>query len=230
MAVAVAEPLSLPLDSATIRVFVHTDQPLTCAGLTALLTAQPDLDVVGATTGTACGGEIADATPDVVVVVSGAELDAALHLHVSTFAKVVTFADIGDCTPADVLALGARAVLSTGAGPKELMQAIRVVASGDTVLMPLAVRRHVDSVMRTADVCQVGAAATHLTTRETDVLQLLADGMSNAEVASTLFVSAATVRTHVHHILQKMAVRSRAQAVAVAYRAGMVSLLGGRPT
>jgi DNA-binding NarL/FixJ family response regulator len=204
-----------------IRIFVCTDDSLTCAGLGALFAAQPDFEVVGVATGETASG-VAATAPDVVVV-SCAEIDVALHAHVSTIAKVVTFADFSNRTPADVLALGARAVLAVGAGPAELMQAIRVVASGDTVLMPLAVHQYLDTVMRTVDLCQVGAAATRLTSREADVLQLLAGGLSNAEVATALFVSGATVRTHVHHILRKMAVRSRAQAVAVAYRAGLVA-------
>ena len=140
--------------------------------------------------------------------------------------KVVTLADIGPVrSPADVLALNARAVLPSGATPDELIHAIRVVAAGDAVLIPLAVAQHIGGVMRNSDATRVGALIKHLTARETDILGLLAQGLSNAEVADRLFVSTSTVRSHVHHILQKLGVRSRAQAVAVAYGIGLSRLV-----
>ena len=164
-------------------------------------------------------------SPDIVVV-SVTDLSVAVHRELARAARVVTLVNVSvGWDPAEVLALGARAVLSSGVSPEELMLAIRVVAASDTtILLPLSIRQHIEAVSRTASAWERGTAAAQLTPRETDVLSLLAQGMSNAEVATALFVSVATVRSHVHHILRKLAVRSRAEAVAHAYKTGLIAL------
>ncbi|SEK89528.1 response regulator transcription factor [Streptacidiphilus jiangxiensis] len=208
-----------------ITISVCSDDPLSGAGLGALLAAQEDFEVIGQSSS---AGEtvqkMRDTRPDVAVV-SLSEIDIAAHREMATAAKVVTLADIGvELSPSDVLTLNARAVLTPSVTPGELIQTIRVVAAGDAVLIPLTVSRHIDSVMQNSSASRVGASITQLTERETDVLGLLARGLSNSEVADRLFISGSTVRSHVHHILQKLSVRSRAQAVAAAYELGLSSL------
>jgi DNA-binding NarL/FixJ family response regulator len=209
------------------RIFLCCDDRLRGAGLGALLDGQPDFHIVGWSLGAEAVTEVKLVGADVVVV-SGADLDVAAYRELARAARVVTLIDVGvGYHPEEVLALRARAVLNPGATPEELMYAIRVVMASDTtVLLPLSVRQHFEAVSRTASVWQRGTAAAQLTSREANVLALLAQGLSNAEVAEMLFVSVATVRSHVHHILQKLAVRNRAQAVALAYETGLIALAG----
>jgi DNA-binding NarL/FixJ family response regulator len=209
-----------------IRIFICSDDPLSCAGLVALLTDEEDFQVVGHSTRVMEAlPHIREVSPDITIV-SSLDADVAVHRELATVAKVVTFVSEPTvaCSPGEVLALNARAVLAPGGTAGELMHAIRVVASGDTVLLPLAVRQHVESAVQKVAAARKGALASQLTSREADVLSLIAQGLSTADVARKLFVSTATVRSHVHHILQKLAVRSRTQAVAVAYEAGLFSL------
>lgn len=207
------------------RIFLCCDDPLRGAGLSALLDGQPDFHIVGLSFSHEAATDIKLVSPDVVVV-SVTDLNVAMHRELARAARVVTLANVSmGCDPAKVLALGARAVLSSGVSPEELMLAIRVVAASDTtILLPLSIRQHIEAVSRTTSAWERGTAAAQLTPRETAVLSLLAQGMSNAEVATALFVSVATVRSHVHHILRKFAVRSRAEAVAHAYKTGLIAL------
>lgn len=212
-------------DRLKIKVFISCADPLTRAGLSALLTGQDDLEVIGQ-----CG-RVCEALAqlpgldEVVAVVPDPGDDFTAFRRLGATAKVITFAELGDAfRPVDLITLNARAVLSPATTPDELMLAIRVVAAGDTVLMPVEVHRQVSSLMQDSDTTRRGGADLQLTSRERDVLELLAYGLSNADIALRLSVSAATVRSHVHHILQKFAVPSRAQAVIAAYGAGLVAL------
>ncbi|MBV9163690.1 MAG: response regulator transcription factor [Pseudonocardiales bacterium] len=207
------------------RIFLCCDDPLRGAGLSALLDRQPDFHIVGLSFTHEAATDVKMVSPDIVVV-SVTDLSVAVHRELARAARVVTLVNVSvGWDPAEVLALGARAVLSSGVSPEELMLAIRVVAASDTtILLPLSIRQHIEAVSRTASAWERGTAAAQLTPRETDVLSLLAQGMSNAEVATALFVSVATVRSHVHHILRKLAVRSRAEAVAHAYKTGLIAL------
>ncbi|WP_020665164.1 response regulator transcription factor [Amycolatopsis benzoatilytica] len=190
-----------------------------------MLNGQGDFEVVGQ-----CGAvqEALGALPDadgVVAVVSELGDDFATFRRLGARVKVITFAEIGsDFRPVDIVTLNARAVLPPTTTPDELVHAIRVVAAGDIVLMPVEVHRQVSTLMQDSDTARRGGADLQLTSRERDVLELLAHGLSNADIALRLSVSAATVRSHVHHILQKFAVPSRAQAVIAAYGAGVVAL------
>ncbi|MCU1680047.1 MAG: transcriptional regulator [Amycolatopsis sp.] len=208
-----------------VKVLISCTDPLSRAGLAALLTGQHDLEVVGQCERVQDALTQVSGTSEVVAVVSSPSDDFAAFRELGRSAKVVTFAEIGDdFQPVDIMTLNARAVLPLMATPEELMQAIRMVAAGDIVLMPVEVHRQMSSLMRHSATIRRGGVDLRLTNRERDVLGLLADGRSNAEIALQLSVSAATVRSHVHHILQKFAVPSRAQAVVAAYSAGLVAL------
>jgi DNA-binding NarL/FixJ family response regulator len=212
-----------------IKVIISCTDPLARAGLAALLVGQRDIDVVGQ-----CErvrevlASLSDAS-DVVAVVSQPHDEPTALRKLGMSVKVITFAEVReDCRPMDILALNARAVLRPAATPDELLQAIRVVAVGDAVLMPMEVHRQVSSLIRHSATTRRGGLALQLTSRERDVLGLLAHGLSNADIACKLCVSEATVRSHVHHILQKFAVPSRAQAVIAAYEAGLVAMAAER--
>lgn len=207
-----------------IKVFISCADPLSCAGLTALMNGQSDIEVIGQSARVEDALGQIPAAGQVVAVVWSPHCDLAALRALALSAKVVTFAEIGDdLHPAEVLTLNVRAVLPPMATPQELMQAIRVVAAGDMVLMPMEVHRQAKSLVQRATTTRRGALVSQLTKREEDVLGLLAEGLSNADIARKLTVSDATVRSHVHHILQKFAVPSRAQAVIAAYEAGLVA-------
>jgi DNA-binding NarL/FixJ family response regulator len=132
----------------------------------------------------------------------------------------------------EALRAGASAFLLKDAPPEDLVAAVRTVAAGDAVVAPRVTRRLLDrfaaSLPSTVDVAPPAALAT-LTDREREVLVLIARGLSNAEIARELYVSETTVKTHVGHVLTKLALRDRVQAVVLAYEAGLVRP-GGSPT
>lgn len=130
----------------------------------------------------------------------------------------------------DALAAGASAFLLKHAPPEDLIHAIRVVASGDALLAPSVTRRLIEEfARRPAPAPNPPEALAGLTERELDVLRLLARGLTNAEIASRLHVGETTVKTHVAHILDKLDLRDRVQAVILAYEASLVER-GQQPT
>lgn len=207
----------------TISVFIYCGDRLLRAGLSALLREQDGLDVVGETSDPCEAAPRArELRPDVVVA-SRVDHDTVTCKELAAVTKLVTFADL--VTPEhveEVLALKARAVLSPRGTPGELIHAIRAVASGDVVLLPLAIQPHIERMAQYSSTNEFAGSVAELTTREADVLGLLSQGLSNEDIAGTLFVSTATVRSHVHRMLRKLGVRNRTQAVALAYRAGLV--------
>ena len=135
---------------------------------------------------------------------------------------ILTTFDLDDYV-VDALRAGASGFLLKDAPPAELVHAIRVIASGDALLSPSVTRRLLDRVVpRLAGLQVPGARLDALTGREREVLRLVAQGLSNAEIAERLFVSEATVKTHVSHILSKLELRDRVQAVVIAYESGLV--------
>ncbi|OLT26569.1 DNA-binding response regulator [Actinomadura sp. CNU-125] len=215
----------------TIKVLLVDDERLIRAGLAAIIDAEADLTVVGEASD---GSEVPDAVsrlgPDVVLMdVRMPELDgiqATRHL-LSTSPEppriivVTTFEN--DEYVYDALKAGAHGFLLKRARPEEILHAIRMVAHGDTLLFPAAIRalaaEHGPSGAGT------GGAGWHdrLTERESDVLRLMAKGRSNAEIAAELFVSPQTVKTHVGNVLAKLQARDRTQAVIFAYETGFIS-------
>jgi DNA-binding NarL/FixJ family response regulator len=210
-----------------ITTFIADDQAMVRQGFGALLSAQPDISVVG----DAANGR--DAVRQVASLVRMPELnglDAAREIlagDTGTKVLMLTTFDVDDYVYA-ALRAGASGFLLKDAPADELVRAVRVVAAGDALLAPSITRRMIaDLVSRRAAPCRSVDELARLTPRETEVLELLARGMSNAEIAAVLFVSEETVKTHVGKVFAKLGLRDRAQAVVMAYETGLVSPSAG---
>jgi DNA-binding NarL/FixJ family response regulator len=209
-----------------IRVLLADDQRVVREGLAMLLELLPGIEVVG----TAADGEeavrlAAARAPDVVLMdlrmprVDGIEATRRIA-DARPEARVIaltTYAD--EPTVLSALRAGARGYLTKDAGAEEIEAAITAVARGEAALDP-AVQAHVLAGL--ADSAAEPALPDGLTPREAEVLTLIADGLSNAQIAERLVVSQATVKSHVNRVFAKAGVRDRAQAVAYAYRNGLV--------
>ncbi len=216
-----------------IRVLAADDQRVVREGLAMLLGLLPDVEVVG----TAANGEEAlamagELRPDVILMdlrmpkVDGVEATRRLRASHPEIKVVVltTYAD--DRSVIEALRAGALGYLTKDAGADEIRQALRRVADGQASLDP-AVQMHLVEAIATGtqDPPPPSPAAEPpdgLTPREAEVLGLIGAGLSNAEIAAKLFVSEATVKSHVNHMLPKISARDRAQAVGYAYRHGLV--------
>jgi DNA-binding NarL/FixJ family response regulator len=225
-----------------IRVLAVDDQRVVREGLAMLLGLLPDVEVVG----TAADGEEAltlagELRPDVILMdlrmprVDGVEATRRLRASHPEIKVVVltTYAD--DRSVIDALRAGALGYLTKDAGADEIRQALQRVASGQASLDP-AVQMHLVEAIATSATATTATAATTdvtsapaasqlpdgLTPREVEVLGLIGAGLSNTEIAAQLFVSEATVKSHVNHMLPKIGARDRAQAVGYAYRHGLV--------
>jgi DNA-binding NarL/FixJ family response regulator len=205
-----------------IRVIIADDQRVVRDGLTMLVGLIDDIEVVG----TAADGKEAitlahKTTPDVVLMdlrmptLDGAEATRQIRqTHPQTQVLVLTtYADDESLFPA--LQAGARGYLTKDASAEEIEHAIRSLAAGRTHLDPAIQQRLIDAVVRISPT--QATLPDDLTTRELEVLKLIATGFSNTEIAQALVVSSATVKTHINHIFQKTGVRDRAQAVRYAY-------------
>jgi DNA-binding NarL/FixJ family response regulator len=214
-----------------IRLLIVDDQELVRTGLTMILGAQDDIEVVGeCADGTAAIAEAARLQPDVVLMdvrmpgVDGIEATRAILAAAPEGPRVLVLTTFDlDEHVYDALKAGASGFLLKDAPSAELVQAIRTIARGDKLLAPSVTRRMIEQLTprRAAEHPLAGALAS-LTSKEREVLALVAKGLSNAEVGEHLFVSEATVKTHVGHVLQKLGLRDRVQAVVVAYEAGVV--------
>jgi DNA-binding NarL/FixJ family response regulator len=211
------------------------DQAMVREGFAALLRAQPDIDVVAtASDGAQAVTVVRDQAPDVVLmdirmpVMDGlaatrAILDRPSGGHRPKVIALTTF-DLDDYV-FEALRAGASGFLLKDASAADLVQAVRVVAAGDALLAPSVTRRLIaDVVTRTRRRAEPAQAALlrGLTPRETDVLRLIARGLSNQEIADELVVAEQTVKTHVSRLLAKLGVRDRVQAVVLAYESGLV--------
>ncbi|MFC9898436.1 response regulator [Nocardia sp. NPDC127579] len=212
-----------------ITVLVVDDQELMRMGLKMVLGAHPDLDVVGeAENGAVAVSRARELRPDVVLmdvrmpVVDGVtatgQIVAAGHSRV----LVMTTFDL-DEHALGALRAGASGFLLKDTPPEDLVSAVRSVAAGDAVVSPKVTKRLLDRLiaeepggMRDPSVLDV------LTAREREVLEQIAAGRSNAEIAEQLFLSEATVKTHVGRVLTKLGLRDRVQAVVLAYETGLV--------
>jgi DNA-binding NarL/FixJ family response regulator len=214
----------------SLRVVVADDQAMVRAGFRSLLNEEPDLEVVGE----AADGEQAVAAvrrfrPDVALMdirmptVDGLEATRRIVAGgLATRILILTTFDLDEYVY-EGLRAGASGFLLKDASPEQLIAAIHLVAEGEAVLAPTVTRRVVEAFARipAADDALRGALES-LTAREREVLRLLARGRSNAEVARELFVSDATAKTHVRHVLSKLDLRDRVQAVVFAYESGLV--------
>jgi DNA-binding NarL/FixJ family response regulator len=216
--------------SGLITTFIADDQAMVRQGFGALLAAQPDIRVLGdADNGRDAVRAVRELAPDVVLMdvrmpqMNG--LDAAREILAQTTSKVLmlTTFDIDDYVYT-ALRAGASGFLLKDAPAEELLRAVRVIAAGEALLAPSVTRRMIaDIVSRPSAPRRSADELGCLTPRETEVLHLMARGMSNAEIASELFISAETVKTHVGNVFSKLGLRDRAQAVVIAYETGLVS-------
>ena len=213
--------------SRAIRVLIADDQAMMRAGFRMILEAQPDIEVVGeAGDGLEAVEAAARLRPDVVLMdirmprLDGVEATRRLGGH-----KVLILTTFGlDEYIVETLRAGASGFLLKDAPPEELVKAVRVVAAGDALLSPAVTRQLLDRVVPALDAPErePPPGFDELTDRELEVLKLLAQGLSNAEIAARLIVGEATVKTHVSRILMKLGLRDRVQAVVLAYEAGLV--------
>ncbi len=210
-----------------MRVVVADDQTVVREGLVTLLGTMSDIDVVGA----AADGEealalVADLAPDVVLMdlrmprLDGVEATRRIRAdHSSTHVVVLTtFAD--DASIVGALRAGALGYLTKDAGRDHIARALQAAAAGQAVLDPEVQSRLVQATTLPSE-GGGDALPDGLTAREAEVLRLIASGLSNAEIAANLFVSEATVKTHVNHIFAKTGSRDRSQAVRYAHRRGI---------
>jgi DNA-binding NarL/FixJ family response regulator len=213
-----------------IRVLLVDDQALLRAGFRMLLEAQDDIAVVGeASDGAEAVAAARALEPDVVLmdvrmpVMDGVEATRRLsQAQPSARVLILTTFDLDDYVM-DGLRAGASGFLLKDVPPAELLAAIRAVAAGDAVVAPGVTRRLLDHFLGGADLAvRPDPDIDRLTSREREVLVLMARGLSNAEIAEQLVVGETTVKTHVARVLAKLGVRDRVQAVVRAYEAGLV--------
>jgi DNA-binding NarL/FixJ family response regulator len=210
-----------------IRVLVADDQALVRAGLRRLLEEQPDIEVVGeAGDGREAIAAVDRLRPDVVLMdIRMPELDGIeATRQVGRRARVVILTTYElDEYVFDGIAAGACGFLLKHSLPEEMIRGVRAAASGDALLAPSVTRRLIaEFARRRPPATPVPALLDTLTEREREVLRLVARGLSNQEIAATLQVSEWTVKTHVAHLLDKLGLRDRVQAVVLAYECGLV--------
>jgi DNA-binding NarL/FixJ family response regulator len=216
----------------TITVAIVDDQPLIRTGLRTMLEHAPDLEIVGeADDGEKAVALVRRHRPDVVLmdirmpVLDGIEatrrITADPGLAAVRVLMLTTF-DLDDYVHAAIRA-GASGFMLKDARPEDILSAVRVVAAGDGLLAPSITRRLITELAaRPAEPPAPPAELTALTEREREVLALVGRGLSNAEIAERLYVSPATAKTHVSHIMTKLYARDRAQLVVLAYESGLV--------
>jgi DNA-binding NarL/FixJ family response regulator/class 3 adenylate cyclase len=219
-------------DGTGIRVVIADDQALVRAGFRMILEAEDGIEVVGeAGDGVEAVTEVERLQPDVVLMdvrmpeMDGIEATRRLLADGASGSKVVMLTTFDmDEYVYDALRAGASGFLLKDTPPEQLVAGIRSVATGDALLAPAVTRRVIEEfVSRPPTAARpVPAGLDDLTAREAEVLTLIARGLSNAEIAETLVVSETTVKTHVAHVLMKLNLRDRVQAVVLAYESGLV--------
>jgi DNA-binding NarL/FixJ family response regulator len=218
-----------------ITVAIADDQALVRAGFSSILAAEPDLEVVGeAPDGFAVVELVRRLRPDVVLMdiqMPGLDgLEAARRILAPGAAEgtavcMLTTFDLNEYVY-EAMRAGASGFLLKDTPPEQLADAVKVVAGGDALLAPSITRRLIEQFAAAAP-RRPPAELGELTDREREVLVLVARGLSNREIAAELVVSEATVKTHVKRVFAKLGLRDRAQAVVLAYEAGLVTP-GGR--
>jgi DNA-binding NarL/FixJ family response regulator len=209
-----------------IRVVIADDQALVRAGFRLIVQSQPDILVAGEA---ADGQEAVDLArrerPDVVLMdIRMPRVDGIQATRqIASFARVVILTTFElDEYVFDALAAGASAFLLKAAPPEDLIKAIRVVAAGEAILAPSVTKRLIEEfAKRPEPAARKTKELESLTEREREVLREVARGLTNAEIAARLHVSETTVKTHVAHLLDKLDLRDRVQAVILAYETGL---------
>jgi DNA-binding NarL/FixJ family response regulator len=219
------------MTGAPIRVLIADDQQMVRQGFTVLLNAEPGIEVIGqAVDGLDAIAKVAELAPDVVL----------MDIRMPELGGIEATRRITDATPAirvlvlttfdldeyvyEALRAGASGFLLKDASADQLAEAVRVVAAGDALLAPNITRRLIIEFARLDDRprAPLKERVGELTERETEVLALIAGGLSNAEIARHLVVAEQTVKTHVGRILVKLGLRDRTQAAVFAYESGLV--------
>jgi DNA-binding NarL/FixJ family response regulator len=217
---------------AGLTVVIADDQALVRAGFRMILDAETDIEVVGeASTGEEAIAEIQRLRPDIVLMdvrmpeMDGIEATRRLLSDGATETKVVMLTTFDmDEYVYEALRAGASGFLLKDVPPEQLVEGIRLVGSGEALLAPSITRRVIEEFVRRPpeSVRTPPPELAELTERELEVLRQVARGLSNGEIAKELFVSETTVKTHVSHILMKLRLRDRVQAVVFAYESGVV--------
>jgi DNA-binding NarL/FixJ family response regulator len=216
----------------TIRVAIADDQGLVRAGFRMIVGSQPDMEVVGeAGDGQAAIDLVHREKPDVILMdIRMPRVDGIAATRTITGAQspprvvILTTYELDEYV-FDALAAGASAFLLKAAPPEDLIRAIRVVASGDALLAPSVTKRLIEEfAKRPQPAAKRIKQLEQLTDRERDVLVEVARGLTNAEIATRLHVAETTVKTHVAHVLDKLELRDRVQAVILAYETGLAGV------
>jgi DNA-binding NarL/FixJ family response regulator len=213
------------------RILIADDEALVRGGLRMILEAQSDLEVVGeASDGSEALSRAHELAPDLVLMdirMPGLDGLAATRRLLARDTRapkvlVLTTFDLDDYVY-EAIRAGASGFLLKSTPPRQLVEGVRTVMAGDALLAPEITRRLLDRfVQRPPKNVAHPPELAELSARELEVLRSMADGLSNAEIAAALVLSEATVKTHVNHILTKLRLRSRVQAVALAYRSGLM--------
>ncbi|MEV5883565.1 response regulator transcription factor [Streptomyces sp. NPDC052020] len=218
----------------TIRVLIADDQMMVREGFSVLLNAMPDIEVAGeAVDGREAVDKVRELAPDVVLMdirmpgLNGIEATREIvAADVTAKVLVLTTFDLDEYVY-QALRAGASGFLLKDASARRLADGVRVVASGEALLAPSVTKRLITEFSRLAGTPRrpgpAPAAYGELTERETEVLVLIAQGLSNAEIAGRLVVAESTVKTHVSRILVKLGLRDRTQAAVFAYEARLVT-------
>ncbi|MFB6436358.1 response regulator [Streptomyces sp. NPDC056411] len=220
----------------TVRVLIADDQMMVRQGFTVLLDAEPDIEVVGqAVDGLDAVAKVAELAPDVVLMdvrmprLGGIEATRRITGPAGATVKVLVLTTFDlDEYVYEALRAGASGFLLKEASAAELAHAVRVVASGEALLAPNVTKRLIAEFARVtrSPRAPVRARVGELTERETEVLSLIAQGLSNGEIAGRLVVAEQTVKSHVGRILVKLGLRDRTQAAVFAYETGLVRPAG----
>jgi DNA-binding NarL/FixJ family response regulator len=221
-------------EGTTIRVLLADDDALLRAGVAVVLGSAPDIEVVGEAADGVRAVELCRAlAPDVVLMdvrmpgIDGIEATSRI-VTAGLPARVLVLTTFrNDDYVWAALRVGASGFLLKRASPERLIDAVRTVASGDTLLDPAVTRALVEHFVVRGEASSPGAAEEsrlqRLTSREVQVLRLVAEGLSNEQIADLLVIAESTAKTHVKRILQKIDARDRAQAVVLAYRSGLMA-------
>jgi DNA-binding NarL/FixJ family response regulator len=215
----------------SVRLLIADDQALVRAGFRKILESEPGLEVVAEAVD---GQEAVDAAarghPDVVLMdirmprLDGIEATRRIVERAADRLRVLMLTTYGlDQYVYEALRAGASGFLLKDTPPEDLVAAVKLVAGGEALLDPSVTRAVIEEFVRRAPAApNPGTELDELTGRELEVLKLLTRGQSNAEIAQTLVVSDATAKTHVAHVLMKLGVRDRVQAVIYAYESGLI--------
>ena len=212
----------------SIRVLIADDQSMVRAGFRMLLSGEDDIDVVAeASTGLEAVAKAGRFDPTVILMdIRMPELDGLQAtrriLAADGGARILILTTFGlDEYVYEALGAGASGFVLKDDPPEQLIAAIRIVAAGDALLSPAITKRVIEQFARVARPTPP-KELDDLTAREQDILRLIASGLSNQEIANELYISETTVKTHVTHILAKLGLRDRVQAVVLAYQTGVV--------